>query len=144
MQPTVFTGRQNDLQFLHRQLDLALDQGSRLVLISAPAGAGKTALVQQFGRALPEGLLFASGRGWDNRTAVPYCALREVVLQLARQVPLPQAPASSYLKTFLDGQGTKEMHELPPDMFFRHLAEFLRGCGAAGLCLFLDDLQWAD
>ena len=51
MHPIPFTGRHSELPLLHAQLDRVRGSGTRLILISAPSGVGKTALVRQSVRA---------------------------------------------------------------------------------------------
>ena len=43
-----FTGRQAELRFLREQLHLTGEHGTRFILLMAPAGMGKTALVRRF------------------------------------------------------------------------------------------------
>ena len=135
-----FTGRQAEQDFLRKQLQLAREQGTRLVLITTPAGMGKTALVRHFLDSIKDSCVCAEGRGWDNRAAVPYHALREAVLRLPQPSPSRESP---YLDVFLEGEGSQETGNLPPDLLFRSLGRFLSQCNRP-FCLFLDDLQWAD
>jgi len=106
MHPIPFTGRHSELHFLRTQLHLTRESGTRLVLISAPSGAGKTALVNHFLQTFAD-LLHIAGRGWDNRAAFPFQPLREAVRQLVEKQPhlSPNHPAlipfRDYLHPFL-------------------------------------------
>jgi transcriptional regulator with AAA-type ATPase domain len=136
-----FTGRKPDLEFLHDQFQQISQGQSRIILISAPAGTGKTALVRHFLQTVDNDCTHAEGRGWDNRAAVSYHALRETLRQLPA---LPDAP-DPLMRAFLDDRPHhKTGHAYPEDLFPR-LADFLRTLThLSPLCLFLDDLQWAD
>ena len=127
-----FTGRRAEQNFLRQQLHLAKEQGTRLVLITAPAGMGKTALARHFLDSVKDSCVCAEGRGWDNRAAVPYHALREAVLQLPQTTsPVSQKAGNSdfsYLKIFLKEGSSKEIGHLPPDLLFRSLGNLLADC----------------
>lgn len=135
-----FVGRQAELHFLDEQFRLACHTGSRLVLVAAEAGAGKTTLVRHFFAGLGNRGAGAVGRGWDNQAAVSYHALREVLLQ----APLAHKPANPPLDSFLqDSPGS--CAELTPPVLFPALAGLFEAqAQQRPLCLFLDDLQWAD
>jgi transcriptional regulator with AAA-type ATPase domain len=138
---TPFVGRGDELDLLREQLDLTIHDGPRLVLISAPAGTGKTALVRHFLHTTDSRCTAAAGRGWDNRAAVAYHALREALLQLPRS----QEPSPVLIRAFLDGPTDEQRKILAPEALFPALAAYLDGQARnVPLCLFLDDLQWAD
>ena len=149
MHPIPFTGRHSELHFLRTQLDQAAESGTRLVLISAPSGAGKTALVRQFlqtSAALPH----ASGRGWDNRAAFPFQPLREAVRQLVEKQPHLSvdhpdlAPFRNYLDPFLQPREAAILSPPPVPLLFTGLRQLFVHAARSTLCIFLDDLQWAD
>jgi transcriptional regulator with AAA-type ATPase domain/tetratricopeptide (TPR) repeat protein len=148
MKTRPFVGRGKEQLILHEQRLLAEKNGCSLLLISGPAGIGKTALARHFLRSAENDWIWTEGRGWDNRAAVPYQALREAALRLPRPPALfsPETghPLCPYLEVFLNGQGSKEIGSVPPELLFRSLGSLLTECAHPGLCLFLDDLQWAD
>ncbi|GAC1314565.1 MAG: AAA family ATPase [Chloroflexota bacterium] len=73
-QPRVLVGREAELARLNRVVD-RVRQGGQVVLISGPAGAGKSALV---GRAVmharEQGMLCLAGGSYDERSAIPLAA----------------------------------------------------------------------
>lgn len=144
-----FIGRYREQRILRNQLDRTCREGTRLVLLYGPAGTGKTALIRHVMTTSADGCIYAEGRGWDNRAAVPYQAVREAVQQLIRKRPHwtehPDIkPFQAYLNTFLNGRGGAEIAALPVDVFFRGLARLFQASAGPALCVFLDDLQWGD
>ena len=145
MNPDHFVGRCAELDLLQEQLHHTRRHGTRLLLISAPSGMGKTALVQRFAGAHYEGGIFARGRGWDNVAAVPYHPLREALLQL----PPPTAPdfgqtPSACVDAFLADPPRSPASDLPPGHFFQALGARFQTHAAPVLTVFLDDFQWTD
>ena len=135
-----FTGRKLELAFLHKQWQHTQQSGTRLVLVSGLAGAGKTALLHRFQNQLPSKIWQSEGRGWDNRAAVPYQALREAALLLAEKRSTDRK--ADYLDAFLSGNPHPD--DAPPELLFAELAHFFRHFADEGLCIVLDDLQWSD
>ena len=141
MTPIPFTGRRDALRFLWDQLHQSFQHGPGLLLLSAPAGAGKTALVRHFLDTVTDPFVCATGRGWDNRAAVSYHALREAIFQLSDA----QQQANPHIRAFLGSSVSKEVEILRPEILFPMLTDFLhQRARERPLCLFLDDLQWAD
>ena len=136
-----FVGRRHELAELRQQLELARATGPRLVLIAAEAGVGKTTLVRQFLAAVGADCGTAEGRCWDNQAAASYHALNEALVAL----PGNGSAAGPTLQAFLHQEETDGRAGLTPMVLFPVLAEYLERQGRARpLCLFLDDLQWAD
>ena len=120
---TPFVGRRDELALLREQFDLVTHDGPRLVLLSAPAGTGKTALVRHFLHTVQSRCTAATGRGWDNRAAVAYHALREALLQ----IPRSQEPPPSPIRAFLDGPTGQEKQILDPKLPVSALLDVLFG-----------------
>ncbi|MEW6755412.1 MAG: AAA family ATPase [Candidatus Latescibacterota bacterium] len=135
-----FVGRRAALDFLQEQLQLAAGQGSRLVLLSGLAGAGKTALVRRFLGQLGPGIRWVEGRGWDNQGATSYHPLRQALRQLPPQDALP-----ANVQAFLEGPSETGDGPFRPEALFPALVRLLLPqVRVSPLCVFLDDLQWAD
>jgi len=136
-----FVDRASELSFLRDRFAHACDQGPGLVLLSAPAGAGKTALIRHFFASLASQALVADGRGWDNRGASSLHALREVVGQL----PCRSDELDPAVRLLTGNPAGDAAAHLSLDHLFPTLATFLHDLASRQpLCLSLDDLQWID
>ena len=144
MSEVPFCGRQHELAFLNQQFDLAHHHGSRLALLSAPAGMGKTALCMHFGRQLSEPTHFLSGRGWDNRAAVPYYALLEALTPIYQHHTTSLESTNPYLEAFFTQIERRDPEPVPTTLLFYGLSELLLRTANEPLCILLDDLQWVD
>lgn len=146
---TPFIGRDSEYRFLLEQFAKTTQDGSRLILIAGPAGMGKTRLIQQFMGRLSDRCPCITGRGWDNRAAEPYHVLREAVEQLFQIKPSLKRQKSyesfqQVLAPFLLGDGTEGPTALPEKHLFQAIVSIFRAGADPALCVFLDDLQWAD
>ena len=163
-------GRERELGELRAAFERAAAGDSRLVLIDGPAGIGKSALVFCFGRGLTSARPLAWGKFEQFPGDVPYPALVEAFRRLARGwLDGPESERAAWRTPLLQalGRNAAVMTELIPELrsllgelpapaplgpveaerrfqltfsvFVRALANRLRP-----LCLFVDDLQWAD
>ena len=114
---TDFLGRQAELTLLEGELDAAMKGGTRSVAVVAPAGQGKTRLVEQFlARALQRGCFVLRGYCESTLGAEPFQPFRHMLQALGR-----------------DNPSTKDI-EWSLGRIAREQA----------LVLFIDDWQWAD
>ena len=134
-----FIGRSSDLSFLHERLAAAIHDSAQLALLTAPAGGGKTQLAERFFEAIANTCLTLRGRCWDNWAAVSYHPLREALQPLsAADSKLP-----AHLRAFFSTQ--QQSAAIQPQVLFPALCDLLHAATTdKPLCLFLDDLQWAD
>lgn len=142
---------------------------AEIVIINGAAGAGKSSLVEQLRRELPQwtGL---SGKSDQNQRQTPYLPLTQaiaaVVEQFARHSPKQAAAIRTRLRDQLDGKGrliselipgfAKIMSDLPsvPDLPADQALARLNATLAKVVAitveppeptiLFIDDVQWAD
>lgn len=163
-------GRESEVRSLHAALDAAAVGDARAVLVSGPAGIGKSALVQLLGVAtVARGGCMLSGKFEALRRDEPYLALREALRpQIQRAYAAPGDMLERWRQRLRDTLGESadalvdllpELHGLSPDRaphsptpdqagdrarvaFSRLLAHLLDD--ARPLVIFLDDLQWAD
>jgi len=137
-----FVGRQAELALLGRRLIDARAGSGRVVLISGPAGIGKTRLVEEF--------VAASGgmrTGWGNAVADAGAPALWPWIRALRGLPGPHAALAS-----LVAGDTQAAYGSADDAAATTFAADTRVVDAladeadagAGLLLVLDDLHWAD
>ncbi|HEY8943533.1 MAG TPA: AAA family ATPase [Polyangiaceae bacterium] len=154
-------GRARELSLLHRHLERARSSRGVTVVISGPAGIGKTALLEAFSRqARGQGLRVAQGSTWEGGGApalLPWAELVRALIAsggrfsdegwppgfsalLAQLVPeLASAPSGQTTPTVQD-QGAHARFRL-----FEALARFLVAQARPGpLLLTIEDLHAAD
>jgi ATP/maltotriose-dependent transcriptional regulator MalT len=136
---TAFIGRHEEQALLRRWLDEAMSGSGRVVVISAPAGMGKTRLVEQLAAAADAPVGW--GAALDDAAMPP--------LWLWTRALRSWAGPSTALRSALQlGAGNRSAEDAAAAEFAAHAAtvdaieEFARGNG--GLVLVLEDLHWAD
>jgi energy-coupling factor transporter ATP-binding protein EcfA2 len=164
-------GREEELEALHHAYARVQRGGTELVVVSGPPGSGKSALVQELSRALPEsGGYLASGKFDQYRRDIPYsgvvAALESLVHQLLAE---PEHRLTACRDALLESLGNiaAVAVELVPDLglilgkvppvpelggretrarLLLAVRRLIRGFAKREhpLVLFLDDLQWAD
>jgi predicted ATPase/DNA-binding CsgD family transcriptional regulator len=166
---TELVGREVEKTTLLGLLDRAAAGGTVVLLIEGPAGVGKTALVEDFGGALPDGVLYAGGVYDEAAQHIPYSGLRQALNGLLRAILAqnsqevaawrlrlqkalgPHGPIiadfAPELERLLGPQPLPS--ELAPEEQRERLHDaaeaLMAGLAGAGmpLVLFLDNLQWA-
>ena len=124
-------GRATEQASLRAALDDARAGSGRLVLVSGPAGIGKTALADAaVGMARDRGMATARGRAIDDPGAPPLW------------------PWTRMLRGWTEGQALQVADAAEPHARFRLLetiADVVQAqAGANGLLIVLEDLHWAD
>jgi predicted ATPase len=172
LMPERLYGRESHIGTLLATFDVVVAGGNpRLVLVSGPAGIGKSSLVNELHKVLvpPQGL-FASGKVEHLKRDIPYATLAQAIRSLIRRLwSLPEAELRTWrdhLHEALDPNGAPVL-ELIPELKFMigeqpsvadlpgHAAKvrfklaFRRLISVFArpdhpLVLFLDDLQWLD
>jgi serine/threonine protein kinase/tetratricopeptide (TPR) repeat protein len=164
--PTLrFLGREDELARLTGLVREVTEQNRGVVaMISGDSGVGKTALLKELARSLPEETVTLSGR-CHEREAVPYKALDELTDALSRHLAaLPDDELAAILPadSSLLGRAFPVLREcsaiararpgdeaIPPSQqrlrMFAALRELLsRLARRKTLILTIDDLQWTD
>ena len=170
--PERLYGREREIAMLLAAFDRVVAAGGpELVLVSGPAGTGKSTVVNELHRALvPSRGLFASGKFDQNQREVPYASLAQALQGLVRPLlgksDAELAPWRAALAAALGSNGRlmatlvpelevligpqPPVAELPPQDAKRRFHLITRGLLAVfaraehPLALFLDDLQWLD
>jgi PAS domain S-box-containing protein len=170
--PERLYGREREIAILLAAFDRVVASGGpELVLVSGPAGTGKSTVVNELHRALvPTRGLFASGKFDQNQRDVPYASLAQALQDLVR--PLlgkSEAELAPWRAGLTEALGTsgRLMATLVPELEaligpeplvaelapqdakrrFHLIVRRLLGVFARAehpLALFLDDLQWLD
>lgn len=163
-------GREAILARLVHEFEASLRGGGRVVVVTGPAGVGKSALVSQL--ALPIGTRrgqFAGGKFEQFEQAVPYQAFGQVIERLVAQLLTePPEVVETWRARFIS-EGTttlqalselcpllgrfiasqRELPVLSPSESKARLHDAMRSFVASlatperPLCLFIDDVQWA-
>ncbi|MFD1109059.1 AAA family ATPase [Pseudoroseomonas ludipueritiae] len=170
--PERLYGRERELAVLNAALGAVVEHGPpRMLLVSGPAGIGKSALVQELRAALlPVRGILAAGKCEQYRHAIPYAAIgqafQRVMVRLLGSGAADQAEWRNLLRGALGRNGrllTNLMPELarligeqppveplpPAEERLRFQRVFRAFLGVLAqkthpLVLFLDDLQWLD
>lgn len=135
-------GRSSELAQLSTQLDLARSGSGQMVLVSGPAGIGKTNLLEWVGRSWDSsGGVTLLGRSpallghelpylpWAQALETPRGALSSGALEYLRQ-------AAGYLKSDVPGG--------PRSQAAAFWQSLVRSADEVPLLIILDDLQWTD
>ncbi|XXY48996.1 AAA family ATPase [Sorangium sp. So ce269] len=170
--PQKLYGRDAELSTLVSAALRTASGAAELLLISGHAGVGKSALVGELPRILTRerrSFLLAAGKFEELSRGTPYVGVARVLQDIVRQILAEPAEAVARERAALlraVGQGGQVLVELVPELqlllgpqppvpelgpieaqnrFALVFQRFFRALTAERpLCLFLDDLQWAD
>ncbi|MFZ5572804.1 MAG: diguanylate cyclase [Thermodesulfobacteriota bacterium] len=169
--PSNMVGRSAEVEILRQAFERVAAGENEFVLVSGPAGIGKSALIREFrNRSLPGGVYFIAGKHDQFCSQEPYASLHQALRDLVRQV-LAESPGSirelqQHLTAALKPSGRIVTDALPeleliigkqPELQtlgieeernrFDHVwKNFIRvfAATAGPLVVFTDDLQWTD
>lgn len=158
--PTVFVGRQRELQVLRAHLDAAFAGVGSLAMLIGEAGIGKTSIAAAFAAFVRErGLVVLWGSCYEGEWSPPYGPWVEALGEYARTCPAerlqrelgPGAPPLVQLIPQVRAilPNTALPTPLPPDeerlRLYEAVAQFLLTMAQdQPAVLVLDDLHWAD
>ncbi len=156
--PSDFVGRTSEMVVLRRNWEAARAGHPAVVLLDGQAGMGKTRLVHEFARSLPDAE-FLVGECYESSQALAYSPWLEVLdarMERVESVKLTQLSEYSrydlarLMPRFARRLNTGARPSLPApendtNRLFAAIAEFLLGpARSSSLLLFIDNLQWAD
>jgi hypothetical protein len=158
---TAFVGREAERALLNRSLAQARQGVGRVVMITGPAGVGKTRMAAEVAaQAAREGVLTLVGRCYDRDDSVPFIPFVEIL-----EAALGLASSPEAFRGELGGDAPEIARllpqlrrmfpdlppplELPPEqsrrLLFNAVSSFIaRTARHTALLLLLDDLHWAD
>ncbi|WP_438037965.1 AAA family ATPase [Sorangium sp. So ce128] len=170
--PKELYGRERELGALVAAFERVARLGApELLLLSGNAGVGKTSLVQElYRKAVRERGLFAAGKFDQQRRHAPYATIVQALRELVREILSGSEPVVDAWRRRLSaalGKNAQLIVDVLPEVELilgeqppvaelpltetenRFAMVFRRFVGAfcreeRPLCLFLDDLQWAD
>ncbi|MGQ0623237.1 MAG: BTAD domain-containing putative transcriptional regulator [Sporichthyaceae bacterium] len=142
----VFVGREEELAVLDEALATADRGAGQVVIIEAPPGLGKTALVEHFSaRCAGEGIAVHLGRAWEDSGAVPYWPWVEVLRARAEHLAQPWDAAATELADLLPPGAAQVLRDHAQARFrlYQAVTQQLFGADKATV-LVLEDLHGAD
>ncbi len=150
-------GRDTDLAEIAAEWRQCRARNSRLVLVTGPAGMGKTRLVEEAAARVPgPGVVVVTGNCYAMEAGTPYQLIADLVRDAAgRAVHKLPAPARADLAYLVPGLAPGAAVDMPggpgsaPDVSLRLHEAFTQvvralAAGAGGLWLVAEDLHWAD
>ncbi|MFH8249077.1 AAA family ATPase [Microbacterium sp. B2969] len=149
-------GREADLDALHDAYADSIAGSTRSVLIGGEAGIGKTRLVGEFLRSLPDEAIVLRGQSVDfDRDAPPYAPILSALRSLAQEVGEEalfdaSGPARDALALLLPELTAGTPIDDPPvrggaDRLYDAVAEVLENVAAVRpVVLVIEDLHWVD
>jgi len=149
----VLVGRAAEVQALKSALGEAVAGRGGCVLITGEAGIGKSRLVRELVRlAVDEGVRVAGGRAVPAAATTAYRPFSEALLQLLRDVALPDDPSLApwlpHLGAFLPGLTVVGGPAEPPAgtdaIRGEAVLQLFHRLSPDGLVVTLEDLHWAD
>ena len=148
--PTL-VGRDHEMAELRARLEAAVRGEGGLVLVSGPAGVGKSRLlVELVGEARARGLTVLVGRATPSEVPAPYRPLSDALLPISPPSP-SEGPRLRGFEGALGrlapqwGSNPVTASEPSPVVVAEALLRLLHALAVAGACLLIiEDLQWAD
>ena len=150
-------GREAELAEIAAEWQLCRARNSRLVLVTGPAGMGKTRLVEEAARQIPgPGVVIVMGNCYAMEAGTPYQLIADLVRNAADRLAGKLPPAARADLAYLaPGLAPGSPPAIPgeagsaPDMSLRLQEAFTQvvralAAGAEGLWLVAEDLHWAD
>ncbi len=148
----VLISRDAELKQLTAALDDAEDQRGSIVFLAGDPGVGKSRLAKEISdTALARGFHVVAGRAVESVAPLPFRAITEALMKIARSEGIPQSPEivdyRPALATLVPVWGRSMADseaEISPLILGEALIRLLSLYGSPGTLLLLEDIQWAD
>lgn len=169
--PTMLYGRDKELNQLRSSLELVLDGACVLTMITGYSGVGKTSLISEFEKNIPQDRgYFASGKYETINSSTPYSGILKALVHIAKLILMESDEEFQKIKSLLIetlGNNIGVITNLIPEFesileeapslsyvkilesrnrLHRCIQKIIKAlCDHKGfLIVFLDDLQWID
>ena len=143
--PTVFVGRHAQLSTLTRSGCRTRREGARTVLVRGEAGVGKTRLLEEHLRGLPEDRVAVGGCLEAGSDGIPFAPFTTLLRELLRSGGPTTDPAVDLGRLLPElGEAGDRTDEGRARLFESVLTFLEERARPDGLTLVLEDLHWAD
>ncbi|MFE9246516.1 AAA family ATPase [Nocardiopsis sp. NPDC006938] len=141
----VFVGRDHHLSLLAREARRSVSEGARTVLVCGGAGVGKSRLLTEHLRRVPDAPAAVGGCLELGAEGLPFAPFTALLRDLVRSGGPAADPTGDLVRLLPELGGAAGVAGEGRARLFEAVLTFLEGRAApAGLTLVIEDLHWAD
>lgn len=155
LQSLPLVGRDRELADIAAEWEICRGGSSRLVVVTGPAGMGKTRLVGEAAACIPgPDVKVITGNCYAMEAGTPYQLIADLMRKAAHRVvdrlsPVMRTDLASLVPGLMKERGSEVSHSSTPDANLRlqeAVTQVIRLLAAAGggVWLVVEDLHWAD